>query len=99
MLPVPHPPFLPSNLENKASNPPALSPESPRQDTSSRWTTTQVHRSVVRLTGVGDSEEDFPTASPTVSSHGNPPPILLSQLTIVRALIQVLPMQINAPRT
>lgn len=71
MLPVPHPPFLPSNLENKASNPPALSPESPRQDTSSRWTTTQVHRSPVRLTGVGDSE-DFPTASPTVSSHGNP---------------------------
>ncbi|CAI7568741.1 unnamed protein product [Penicillium viridicatum] len=72
--PVPHPPLLPSNLENKASNPPALSPKSPRQNTSSRWTTTQVPRPPVRSTevpstpGGGDSEEYFPTASHTVSS-------------------------------
>ncbi|KAJ5968248.1 hypothetical protein N7501_004496 [Penicillium viridicatum] len=76
--PVPHPPLLPSSLENKASNPPALSPKSPRQNTSSPWTTTQVPSTPVRSTGVpstpggGDSEEYFPTASHTVSSGNNP---------------------------
>ncbi|KAF4771093.1 hypothetical protein HAV15_012382 [Penicillium sp. str.  len=60
-------PVLPSNLDNKTSNPPALSPESPRQGTSSRWITTQVPSTPVG----GDSEEYFPTASPTVSSRGS----------------------------
>ncbi|CAI7571747.1 unnamed protein product [Penicillium crustosum] len=62
---VPHPLSLPSNLDNKASNPPNLSSESPRQGTSSRWTTTQVPSTPVG----GDSEEHFPTASLTVSSR------------------------------
>ncbi|KAJ5214748.1 hypothetical protein N7449_001917 [Penicillium cf. viridicatum] len=102
--PVPHLPLLPSNLESKASNPPASSPESPRQNTRSRWTTTQVPSTPVRSTRVrftpvgGDSEEYLPTASHTVSSGDNRP-VLLSPLTIVRALIQVLPMQRNVLRT
>ncbi|KAJ5926063.1 hypothetical protein N7516_007836 [Penicillium verrucosum] len=64
---LPHTPLLSSNLENKV--------ESSRQNISSRGTT-QVPTTPVRSTGVppapvgGDSEEYFPTASNTVSSHG-----------------------------
>lgn len=70
MHPVPHPPLLSSNLENKV--------ESSRQNISSRGTNTQVPSSPVRSAGIppapvgGYSEQYLPTASNTVLSPGNP---------------------------
>ncbi|CAI7643168.1 unnamed protein product [Penicillium glandicola] len=75
-----NPPLLPSNSEPKTLDPPSVSaPESPRRNTRSRLTNTQVwstptpgRSTRVRFAPVGGTSEDLPAPTHTVSSRDTP---------------------------